>query len=99
MADPLLPTTRELAAAPGRGPHPVRRPPLRIWVWTAGTLVVAAGAVRLWPASDAAAPSSTTTSAASAPTGAPAAEVSAAWTSATTPSSPGVMEGGRGLVT
>jgi hypothetical protein len=78
---------------------PVRRPPLRIWVWTAVTLVVAAVAVLLWRTSDAAATSSTTAPAASVPTEAPAAAVSAAWTSTTVPTSPGVVESGRVLVT
>jgi len=76
-----------------------RRPPLRIWLWTAVTLVVAAVAVLLWRTSDAAATSSTTTTAAAAAGGAPAAEVSQAWSAATGPAPRRAVESGRVLVT
>ncbi|HEV7870744.1 MAG TPA: PQQ-binding-like beta-propeller repeat protein [Modestobacter sp.] len=93
MKDPLLPTPRKLGAGPWRGPK------LRVWVWTAATLVVAAVAVLLWRTSDAAATSSTTASAATVPDGAPAAAVSQAWSSPTGPAPRRVVESGRVLVT
>jgi len=77
----------------------VRRPPLRVWVWTAVTLVVAAVAVLLWRTSDAAATSSTTATAVPVPDEAPAATVSQAWSSPTGPASRQVVESGRVLVT
>jgi len=76
-----------------------RRPPLRIWLWTAATLVVAAVAVLLWRTSDAAATSSTTATAATVPDGEPAAELSPTWSSATGPAPRRVVESGRVLVT
>jgi outer membrane protein assembly factor BamB len=75
------------------------RPPLRVWVWTAVTLVVAAVAVLLWRTSDAAATSSTTAPPAAVPGGTPAAAVSAAWSAPTGPPPRQVVEGGRVLVT
>jgi outer membrane protein assembly factor BamB len=79
--------------------HVTSRPPLRLWFWTAATLVVAAVAVLLWRTSDAAATSSTTSAAATVPDGDPAAQVSAAWSSTTGPSPRRVVESGRALVT
>jgi outer membrane protein assembly factor BamB len=79
--------------------RPVRRPPLRVWLWTAVTLVVAAVAVLLWRTSDAAATSSTTATAVTVPDEAPATEVSRAWSAATGPAPREVVEGGRVLVT
>ena len=76
-----------------------RRPPFRVWVWTAATLVVAAVAVLLWRTSDAASTSSTTAAAATVPDEAPAAEVARAWSATTGPSPRRVVEGGRVLVT
>jgi outer membrane protein assembly factor BamB len=76
-----------------------RRPPLRVWLWTAVTLVVAAVAVLLWRTSDAAATSSTTATAVTVPDEAPAAELSEAWTTATGPAPRRVVESGRVLVT
>ena len=78
---------------------PRRRPPLRVWVWTAATLVVAAVAVLLWRTSDAAATSSTTASAAAVPDESPAAQVAEAWSSPTGPAPRRVVESGRVLVT
>jgi outer membrane protein assembly factor BamB len=72
---------------------------LRIWVWTAVTLVVAAVAVFLWRTSDAAATSSTTSAAATVPDGAPAAAVSQAWSSPTDSAARRVVASGRVLVT
>jgi outer membrane protein assembly factor BamB len=76
-----------------------RRPPLRVWLWTAVTLVVAAVAVVLWRTSDAAATSSTTAAPVGVPDEAPAAEVSRAWSAASGPTPRRVVEGGRVLVT
>jgi outer membrane protein assembly factor BamB len=76
-----------------------RRPPLRIWLWTAVTLVVAAVGVLLWRTSDAAATSSTTAAAVTVPDQAPAAELSEAWSTATGPAPRRVVESGRVLVT
>jgi outer membrane protein assembly factor BamB len=78
---------------------PGRRPPLRVWVWTAVTLVVAAVAVLLWRTSDVAATSSTTTTATTVPDEGPAAQVSQAWSAATGPAQRRVVESGRVLVT
>jgi len=93
MKDPLLPTPRKLGAGPWRGPR------LRVWVWTAVTLVVAAVAVLLWRTSDAAATSSTTSVAATVPDQAPAAELSQAWSATTGPAPRRAVESGRVLVT
>jgi outer membrane protein assembly factor BamB len=62
----------------------VKRPPLRVWAWTAAALALVVVAALLWRGSDAAATESTTTGPAGVPTGTPAGAVSAAWTSATT---------------
>jgi outer membrane protein assembly factor BamB len=79
----------------------LRRPPLRVWAWTAATLALVVVAALLWRGSDAAATESTTTGPAGVPTGAPAGAVSAAWTAATTSADglarPSVL-GGRVLV-
>ncbi|MEU2347512.1 PQQ-binding-like beta-propeller repeat protein [Modestobacter sp. NPDC049651] len=78
----------------------LQRPPARVWVWTAATLVVAAVAVLLWRTSSVAATSSTTAEPAGAPTGAPAAQLSTGWTADTTAAATGaVLLGGRVLVT
>ena len=77
-----------------------RLPPLRIWVWTAVTLVVAAVAVLLWRTSDAAATSSTTAPAApDVPASEPAAELTTAWSATTVPGADRTVESGRVLVT
>jgi len=75
------------------------RPPLRVWIWTAVTLVVAAVAVLLWRTSDVAATSSTTAPAPTVSDAAPAGEVTEAWTAPTTEEAGRVVEGGRVLVT
>ncbi|WP_369135576.1 PQQ-binding-like beta-propeller repeat protein [Modestobacter sp. I12A-02662] len=77
----------------------LRRPPLRIWVWTAVTLVVAAVAVVLWRTSDVVATSTTTAAAPTVPDAAPADELAPAWTASTTDGPRRVVEGGRVLVT
>ncbi|GAB4080320.1 PQQ-binding-like beta-propeller repeat protein [Modestobacter muralis] len=82
------------------GTRPRRLPPLRIWVWTAVTLVVAAVAVLLWRTSDAAATSSTTAAAApDVPASDLAAELTTAWSAAVTPPADRVVQDGRVLVT
>jgi outer membrane protein assembly factor BamB len=58
----------------------LRRPPLRVWVWTAATLVLVVVAALLWRSSDAAATSSTTAAPAADPTGSPAGALSQTWT-------------------
>jgi outer membrane protein assembly factor BamB len=78
---------------------PVRRPPRRVWFWTAATHVVAAVVALLWHTSDAAATSSTTAAPASVPDETPAAAVARAWSSATGPAPERVVESGRVLVT
>lgn len=77
----------------------LERPPLRVWVWTAVTLVVVAVAVLLWRTSDAAATSSTTSAAATVPDRDLAAQVSSAWSMATGPAPRRAVESGRVLVT
>jgi len=82
------------------GARPRRLPPLRIWVWTAATLVVAAVAVLLWRTSDAAATSSTTAAAVpDAPAAEPAGDLGEAWSAEVTPDADRVTQGGRVLVT
>lgn len=76
-----------------------RRPPLRVWVWTAATLVVVAVAVLAWRGSDAAATSSTTAQPAADPGGSPAATLSTAWSGTVDgPPTASVVESGRVLV-
>jgi outer membrane protein assembly factor BamB len=57
----------------------LRRPPLRVWVWTAAAVVVAVLLALLWRGSDAAATTSTTAAPAAPLTGSPAATVRPAW--------------------
>ncbi len=75
----------------------VRRPPVRIWVWTAATLVVVVVAVLAWRGSDAAATSSTTAEPAGAVDGTLPARLSASWTAAQGPAAGAVVESGRVL--
>ena len=76
----------------------LRRPPLRVWVWTAATLALVVVAALLWRGSDAAATESTTAAPADVPSGTPAGAVSEAWTAAGGPLPESVVEGGRVLV-
>ncbi|MGY1637751.1 PQQ-binding-like beta-propeller repeat protein [Geodermatophilus sp. SYSU D00742] len=79
----------------------LRRPPLRVWVWTAATLALVVVAALLWRGSDAAATESTTADPAGVPAGTPAGAVSAAWTSGTTSAdgaARAAVHGGRVLV-
>ncbi|MGY2065204.1 outer membrane protein assembly factor BamB family protein [Blastococcus sp. SYSU DS0619] len=74
------------------------RPPLRVWVWTAATLVLVVVAALLWRNSDAAATDSTTAPPpADAPSGTPAGAVSETWTVLGAPRTADVVEGGRVL--
>lgn len=77
----------------------LRRPPLRVWVWTAATLVVVAVAVLAWRGSDAAATSSTTAEPAPGAVGTPADALAEAWTRAPGgPPTDAVVESGRVVV-
>ena len=71
------------------------RPPLRVLVWAAATLVLLLVAVLLWRGSDAAATESTTAPPADVPSGTPAGAVSGAWSA---DGRPPLVEGGRVLV-
>ncbi|MGY1838314.1 MULTISPECIES: outer membrane protein assembly factor BamB family protein [unclassified Modestobacter] len=99
-----LPSPRS-SLRPGRAPggrpfqRVTSRPPLRVWVWTAAALVVAAVAVSLWLTSDVAATSSTTAPPASVADQAPAGTLAAAWSAPTGAESGRVVESGRVLVT
>lgn len=75
------------------------RPPLRVVVWTAVVLVLAAVAVLLWRGSDAAATSSTTAAAPSLPDTAPADQLSVRWSAGSGPAPRRVVESGRVLTT
>jgi len=76
-----------------------RRPPLRVWVWTAATLVVVAVVVLAWRGSDAAATSSTTAAPPTGLAGSPAATLTAAWSDTSDgPPTASVVESGRVLV-
>jgi outer membrane protein assembly factor BamB len=77
----------------------VTRPPLRVWVWTAVTMVIAVVAVALWRGSDAAATSSTTAPAAPAVTGTPAAQLSVSWSAGSGPAPRRVVASGLVLTT
>ena len=76
----------------------LRRPPLRVWVWTAATLALVVVAALLWRGSDAAATESTTAEPAGVPSGTPAGAVSEAWTTSGGPLPESVVESGRVLV-
>ena len=76
----------------------LRRPPLRVWVWTAATLVLVVVAALLWRGSDAAATESTTAAPAGAPSGMPAGAVSEAWSASGGPLPESVVESGRVLI-
>jgi outer membrane protein assembly factor BamB len=76
----------------------LRRPPLRVWVWTAGTLALVVVAALLWRGSDAAATESTTAAPAGVPTGTPADAVSEVWSVPGDPLPGSVVESGRVLV-
>ncbi|MGY1857926.1 outer membrane protein assembly factor BamB family protein [Modestobacter sp. SYSU DS0290] len=75
------------------------RLPLRVWLWTAATLVVAAVAVSLWLTSDVAATSSTTAPPPAVADQAPAGALSVAWSAQSGPGASRPVETGRVLVT
>src|SRR3954451_6962964 len=81
-----------LTPAPFRGP---RRPPLRVWIWTAATLALVVVAALLWRGSDAAATESTTAAPARVPSRTPAHAVSLAWERGGDPLPGDVVEQGR----
>ncbi|WP_448627071.1 outer membrane protein assembly factor BamB family protein [Geodermatophilus sp. URMC 64] len=76
----------------------LRRPPVRVWVWTAATLALAVVAVLLWRGSDAAATSRSTTSPAADPTGSPAGELAQAWSAPADGLPRQVVESGRVMI-
>jgi outer membrane protein assembly factor BamB len=76
----------------------VRRPPLRVCVWTAATVALLLVAALLWQGSDAAATESTIAAPAGAPSGAPAGAVSEAWSADGGPLPETVVQDGRVLV-
>ena len=76
----------------------LRRPPLRVWVWTAATLALLVVAALLWRSSDAAATESTTAAPAGTPSGTPAGAVSEAWSASGGPLPESVVESGRVLI-
>jgi outer membrane protein assembly factor BamB len=76
----------------------VRRPPLRVWVWTAATLALVVVAALLWRNSDAAATESTTSVPADVPLGTPAGAVSEIWTAEGGALPGDVVEAGRVIV-
>jgi outer membrane protein assembly factor BamB len=76
----------------------LRRPPSRVWVWTAATVALLVVAALLWRGSDAAATESTTAAPADVPSGTPAGAVSRAWSSAGDFVPEQVVQSGRVLV-
>ncbi|MGY1746416.1 outer membrane protein assembly factor BamB family protein [Blastococcus sp. SYSU D00695] len=76
----------------------LRRPPLRVWVWTAATVALVVVAALLWRGSDAAATESTTAAAADVPTGNPAAALAPAWTADGDPVPGALVQAGRVLL-
>jgi outer membrane protein assembly factor BamB len=77
---------------------PTRRPPLRVWVWTAATVALLAVLALLWRGSDATATESTTAAPADVPTGTPAGAVSETWSASGGPLPESVVEDGRVVV-
>ncbi|TQN41574.1 putative pyrroloquinoline-quinone binding quinoprotein [Blastococcus colisei] len=77
---------------------PFRRPPLRVWVWTAGTVALVLIAALLWRGSDAAATESTTAPPADVPSGTPAGAVSEAWSADGNPLPERIVSEGRVVV-
>jgi outer membrane protein assembly factor BamB len=76
----------------------LRRPPLRVWVWTAATLALALVAAVLWRMSDVAATDRTTAGAAEIPDATPEGDVSQEWSADGNPLPERVVESGRVLV-
>jgi outer membrane protein assembly factor BamB len=76
----------------------VCRPPLRVWVWTAGAVALLVVAALLWRGSDAAATESTTAPPADVPSGTPAGAVSETWSADGSQVPETVVQEGRVLV-
>jgi outer membrane protein assembly factor BamB len=76
----------------------LHRPPLRVWIWTAATVVLLLVATLLWRGSDAAATESTTAPPADVPSGTPAGAVSEAWSVRGRLVPENVVQSGRVLV-
>ena len=76
----------------------LRRPPLRVWIWTAAGLALVVVAALLWRGSDAAATEGTTAAPAAVPSGTPAGAVSDAWSARSDPLPEAVVQGGRVIV-
>jgi outer membrane protein assembly factor BamB len=74
------------------------RPPLRVLVWAAGSVILLLVATLLWRGSDAAATESTTAAPADAPSGTPAGAVSQRWSAGDDVPVGTVVESGRVLV-
>lgn len=73
----------------------LRRPPLRVWIWTAATLALVVVATLLWRGSDAAATQSTTAAPAGVLQGTPAGAVSRSWERRGKPVSGDLIADGR----
>ena len=93
MKDHLPPNPRTLGPGPWRWPS--LHVPVRVWVWTAVTLVLAVVATLLWRNSDAAATTHTTAAPAGAPEGAPAGALSLRWSATGAPVPDSVVVGDR----
>ncbi len=76
----------------------LRRPPLRVWVWTAAGLALVLVALLLWRGSDAAAIDSTTAGPPEVPDAEPEGDLAEAWSVAAGPLSRRVVESDRVLV-
>jgi outer membrane protein assembly factor BamB len=76
----------------------LRRPPLRVVLWTAATVALLVVATLLWRGSDAAATQSTTAPPADVPDGTPAGAVSEAWSADGDPVPEPVVQDGRVLI-
>lgn len=76
----------------------IEGPPLRVWIWTAATVVLAVVAALLWQGSDAAGTDSTTAPPADVPVGTPGGAVSEAWSTPGGPVPEDVVVDGRVLV-
>jgi PQQ-like domain len=74
------------------------RPPLRVWLWTAGAVVLVVVLALLWRVSDARATSSTTAAAPAPVTGSPGDSLTRAWTAAGSQVPEQVVQGGRVIV-
>lgn len=76
----------------------VSRPPLRVWIWAAVTVVLVVVAVLLWRNSQAAATDHTEAAPAAAPTGTPAGALSQRWSATGNPLPDDVVIGARVIV-